>query len=309
MSLINSTRRGLVPGTEPRLSAVADDVYAIVQPDGSWGLSNAGLVVSEGEALLVDTFFTEQRNDVLRVLVDSVAPVAPKYLVNTHHHGDHVHGNGWFPEAIVIAHRSTREAMVRLDPSVSARRFSDVDFGETKLALPSVTFLDSLRLHVGVLVVDLITPATAHCPGNTVVHVPERGVLVAGDLLLRGCTPTFVGGSAKGFLDVIASLRSLSPRVVITGHGAVCGPEILDETAEYVAFIVATAEEAVRTGRSPLEAARLADLSQFSDWHDSERIVGNLYRAMSEVLGGGIDLPAMWRDTSTYLGHGVQSRA
>jgi cyclase len=309
MHFIQSTRRDLLPGTEPVLSAVADDVYAVVQLDGSWGLSNAALVVCDGEALLVDTFFTEQRNVRLRGLVDSIAPVPPRYLVNTHHHGDHVHGNGWFPEAIVVAHRSARAAMVRLDPSVSARRFSEVEFGETRLTLPSITFQDSLRIHVGALSLDVIAPQTAHCPGNTVVHIPERGVLVAGDLLLHGCTPTFVGGSAYGFLAVIASLKALNPRVIVTGHGAVCGPEILDETADYIRFILATAENAVNAGRSPLAAALSADLTRYATWHDPERIVGNLYRAMSELVGGGVDLPAMWRDTTTFLGHGVRSRA
>ena len=310
MRLIEPERSGLGEETQPHAEEVAPGVHAIVQLDGSWGLSNSALIASGSRAVLVDTFFTERRNRRLRGLTETLGGRPPAFLVNTHHHGDHVHGNGLFPEAVVIAHHATREGIAALDTSVSARRFAEVDFGETWPRVPDLTFDESLIIHIDGLTVRVVYPGLAHCPGNSVVHLPDVGVLVAGDLLLKDCTPTFAGGSAVGFLDVLEKLRRLEASVVIPGHGPVCGPEVIEETARYLNFILDLAAAALRRGASPLEAARGADLGEFSAWHDGERIVGNLYRAMSELgAGASLDVKQLWLDTVDYLGHPVRSRA
>ncbi len=310
MKLVEPDHPELDTDTEPTLHEVAPDVFAVVQLDGSWGLSNAMLVRRPGSSVLVDTFFTERRNRRLREIITAVDPAQPRFLVNTHHHGDHVHGNGFFPEALIVTHEATRAALAVLDPSVSARRFSNVDFGVTCPSMPDLTFSERLTLTGEGLEVTVIHPGLAHCPGNSVVFVPERGVLAAGDLLLSGCTPTFVGGSALGFRSVLADLRELAPKVVVTGHGPVCGPEVFAETEAYLDLIVDLAEKGLANSATPLQVARDTDLGQFARWHDRERIVGNLYRAMSELSGAeGIDVKKMWADTHDYLGHAVRSRA
>src|SRR5262244_2644557 len=69
--------------------------YAWLQPDGSWGWSNAGLVVDGGRALLVDTLFdlglTREMLDAMRAAVPAAAHIDT--LVNTHSNGDHTYGN------------------------------------------------------------------------------------------------------------------------------------------------------------------------------------------------------------------------
>jgi cyclase len=302
----------LDPGTLPRLDQLSPGLAAIVQPDGGWGLSNAGLVHGGDAVILVDTFFTERRNDTLRDIVSSVAPRTPTIVVNTHAHGDHVYGNGWFPEAVVISHEDTRRAVVRMDPSVSARRFAGVDFGRVEPTAASVTFRTALDLHAGGTDMVVFYPGLAHCPGNAAVYVPGQATLFAGDLLLKGCTPTFSNGSAAGYLEVLGKLRELSAERVVPGHGPVCGPEVIEETERYVRFVLDLAGRAVRHGSSPLDAAREAALGEFAAWRDAERLVGNLYRAMAELAGGrenAFDAAAMWQDTLTYLGHPLISRA
>jgi cyclase len=299
--------------TYPRTELVASGVYAITQADGSWGLSNAGLVVGDDVVILIDTYFTERRNTVLRGLVTKLAPMPPTLLVNTHHHGDHVYGNGWFPEAVVVTHEDTRERVLKLDSTVSARRFSEVVFGVTRPTPASVTFREQLRLHVDDMTLDVLCPSVAHCPGNTVVFVRERSVLFAGDLLLKDCTPSFSGGSAHGFLAVLEQLRELGAERIVPGHGPVCDGSVIDETERYVRFVIDLAGQALSAGLSPLDAAQEADLGQFAPWLDPERLVGNLYQACSELAPEGTPWPmstaAMWRDTEAYLGRPLRSFA
>jgi cyclase len=301
------------PRTAPRMESIAPGVHAFMQPDGSWGLSNAGLVFNDNAVVLIDTCFTERRNTILREMVTATAPRPPTLLINTHHHGDHVYGNGWFPEAMVVSHEETRDCVLRLDSAVSARRFADVQFGETRPTPADLTFRTDLQFHLGDTVLEVFYPGVAHCVGNTGVYLREQKTLFAGDLLMKDCTPSFSGGSAVGYLPVLQRLRELGAKRIIPGHGPICGPEIIDETERYLRYVLDLAAAALADGRTPLEAAQAADLSQFPGWRDHERLVGNLYRACAELAPDGVTFPvdtsAMWRDTEAFLGDRMRSMA
>ena len=80
-----------------------DGCLAYVQRDGSWGWSNAGLVVGDGVSLLVDTLFD------LRLTAAMLAAFAPDTgaapiatVVNTHANGDHCYGNQLVADAEIV---------------------------------------------------------------------------------------------------------------------------------------------------------------------------------------------------------------
>lgn len=299
--------------TYPRAELITPGIHAITQADGSWGLSNAGLVLGQGVVVLIDTCFTERRNTILREMVTELAPIPPTLLINTHHHGNHVYGNGWFPEAVIVSHEATRERVAKLDSTISARRFAEVEFGTTRPVPAALTFRDELQVHADDMTLNVFFPGIAHCAGNTAVYVPDRSVLFAGDILLKDCTPSFSGGSAQGYLPVLQQLRELGAERIVPGHGPVCDGSVIEETERYVHFVLELAAQALADGISPLDAARGADLGEFTPWLDSERLVGNLYRACSELAAGEqddlADIDAMWRDTEAYLGRPLRSRA
>ena len=76
------------------LHQLAEDVWAWLQPDGGWGLSNAGLIRGGDQSLLIDTLFDLPRT---RAMLDEMRPIvaasAIRYAVNTHGNGDHCYGN------------------------------------------------------------------------------------------------------------------------------------------------------------------------------------------------------------------------
>tara|TARA_B100000745_G_scaffold94835_1_gene59909 strand:+ start:125 stop:391 length:267 start_codon:yes stop_codon:yes gene_type:complete len=80
----------------------------------------------------------------------------------------------------------------------------------------------------------------------------------------------------------------------------------MDDVEAYLTFIQETARQAFEAGLSPLEASRQADLGRFSEWHDSERIAGNLHRAYSELrwesAGTVLDLASMVADMVSLNG-------
>lgn len=97
----------------PTLEEVSDGIFAYVQLDGSWGLNNAGFFVGKQAVTVVDTCFTEARTRAFVDAIESVTGLPMRTLVNTHHHGDHTHGNYLLPGATII-HRP--RAVPRRDP-------------------------------------------------------------------------------------------------------------------------------------------------------------------------------------------------
>ncbi len=97
--------------------------YAYLQPDGTWGWSNAGLVTSEGETLLVDTLMdlaiTQEMLDTMRAAVPAAATIGT--LVNTHGNPDHFFGNQLVAGATIIASAAAAEEIPGHEPG-DARR-------------------------------------------------------------------------------------------------------------------------------------------------------------------------------------------
>ena len=77
------------------LQDLGNGCFAYLQPDGSWGWSNAGLLVDRDETLLVDTLFDLALTGEMLGQMRAAVPAAKSigHLVNTHANGDHTFGN------------------------------------------------------------------------------------------------------------------------------------------------------------------------------------------------------------------------
>ncbi|MFF9621180.1 MBL fold metallo-hydrolase [Streptomyces griseosporeus] len=286
----HADRRSPVP--PPRVEEVADRVFAHIQPDGGWCLSNSGILAGRRGTALVDSAATEARARALRAAALAHGPGEPRTVLTTHHHGDHTFGNAVAaPHATVIGHELARTEMAERGEALKLV-WPDTDWGDLggiERSLPTVTFTDRLTVYVDDLAVELIHVGPAHTSNDVVVWLPEQRVLFAGDVLMPGCTPFVLMGSVLGALRAVRRIRALGPRVVVGGHGPVAGPEVLDETEAYLRWIGRVAADGVAAGVSPYEAARETPLGPYADLRDPERVVANLHRAYSEVLGRPLD--------------------
>ena len=93
------------------LQKIGSGSWAYLQPDGSWGWSNAGLIADSGETLLVDTLFdlklTREMLDTMRRAEPAASRIGT--LVNTHSNGDHCFGNELVAGAQIIASKACAE--------------------------------------------------------------------------------------------------------------------------------------------------------------------------------------------------------
>ncbi|MEV6398776.1 MBL fold metallo-hydrolase [Streptomyces sp. NPDC051907] len=295
-----------MPANDPYTVQLAPKVHAYVQPDGGWCLNNAGFVGDGASALLIDTAATERRALALREAVLASGLPLPRTLVNTHHHGDHTYGNGVFvPEAVVIGHDSCRSEVLSVGRQLHLV-WPQTDFGDIQITAPTLTYNDRLTVHVGDVEVRLLHPGVAHTVGDTIVHLPEQGVVFTGDLVFQGGTPFVPMGSLSGSLRALELLRSLDATTVVPGHGPVTDPSAYDATERYLRYVAELARQGHAEGRTPLETARAADLGDFAELRESERLVANLHRAYAELdgepEGSPLDPVALFADMAAMNG-------
>lgn len=297
-----------VPG-RPEVHEVSAGIYAYIQPDGTWWISNTGFLAGPQGVISIDSCSTERRTRAYQEAIAAVTQAPVRAVLNTHHHGDHTFGNCLFPGAAIIAHERARAEAIAFGPPRELPFWDGPDWGDLALDPPFITFTDEIAVHSGDVRAQVRHVGTAaHTTNDSVVWIPERSVLFCGDLIFNGGTPFLLMGSVSGAIEVLEHVvRPLGARTIVPGHGPVFeDPGPIDATLDYLRFVQDVAARGRRAGLSPLQAALETELGRFAGWADAERIAGNLHRAYAE-LGGAppgapIDILAALSDMVSYNG-------
>ena len=286
---------------EHGLAEIGDGLWAYLQPDGSWGWSNAGLVAGEGRSLLVDTLFDLPLTRAMLDSMDSITATRPiQTLVNTHANGDHCYGNQLVPDAEIVATEGCLEefsevpagaltAMVAADfgdPVVNdyiRASFGSFDFGGIVATPPTRVFSDRLDLTVGGRVIELIDVGPAHTRGDLLVHVPDARTVFTGDILFVYGTPIVWAGPVDNWVRACDLILELGAKVIVPGHGPVTDERGPAMVRDYLTFVQQEAAERRNAGMTAAEAARDIDLGEFGEWTDSERLAVNVHAVYADL--------------------------
>ncbi len=290
---------------DARLEDLGDGVYAYLQPDGSWGLSNAGLISDGEESLLVDTLYdlplTQRMLDAMRDATRAASKIDT--VVNTHANGDHCFGNQLVSDARIITSTATAEEWNEVPPGVMAamlkgadqmgaageflkRAFGAYEFDGIEPTPPNQTFDGRLDLKVGDRSVELIEVGPAHTRGDVIIHVPSTRTIFTGDILFIEGTPIMWEGPVANWIDACDKIVALDPEVVVPGHGPLTDTRGALAVRDYLVFIRDEARKRFDAGLSAREAALDIRLGDYSAWLDSERIAVNvvtLYREFGDT--------------------------
>jgi cyclase len=295
------------------LHEVGDGVFAYLQPDGSWGWSNAGLVVDGEASLLVDTLFdlklTGEMLDTMRAAVPAARDIGT--VVNTHANGDHCWGNQLVRDAEIVGSTACAAEMAELPPALLAAlvasppegpqgelvrtMFGAFDFDDIEVVVPTTTFDGELTLRVGDTDVHLVEVGPAHTRGDVIVHVPGQDVVYTGDILFNGGHPIVWAGPVANWVAACDRILGLGAATVVPGHGPVCGPAEVEAQRDYFAWLVDEVRPRVQAGMDPVAAARDIDLGARSALGEQERFVANVAAVYRDL---GAPAPA---DAATSL--------
>jgi len=284
------------------LHELGDGLFAYLQPDGTWGWSNAGLITGGGSSLLIDTLFDLK---LTRAMLEAMAPITAsdpiERAMNTHGNGDHWFGNEALADGIPIIATagaladmeavppSTLQALVTatgLPPGLDAfldRSFRRFDFAGMRGRPATETFAGDAELRVGDREVRLIELGPAHTPGDAIAHVPDAGVVFTGDLLFVEGTPIVWAGPVANWLAACDAISALGARVLVPGHGPVTDESGIADLKRYLTYVRDQAQARFDAGMDAEAAADDIDIADFRDWGDPERIVVNVAAVYREL--------------------------
>lgn len=256
---------------ELTIEQVKEDLYMIIGPGGNVGVR----VTSEGVILIDDKF--PQDFEQIESLVAEVSDLPVKYVLNTHHHGDHSGGNvGYIKIAEIIAHQNARDNMLRGDQP----------------APPRLVFTDQTAVYLGGVEVRAFYLGRGHTNGDAVIYFPDLSTVHGGDLL-HGTAP-FIdyanGGSSKGWVSTLNNILSLDFDTAIPGHGSVMNKMDVISFRNQMEAVRSRMANLVRDGLSEADAAaRIKD--QDLSWTQAEeglfmsRSIPGFYEEIVNELG------------------------
>jgi glyoxylase-like metal-dependent hydrolase (beta-lactamase superfamily II) len=280
-----------------RFQRVADGVYAHVGDKGARSIdneglnANVGLVVTPAGAVLIDSGATFQSARQIAEAARKITPLPIKWVINTGGQDHRWLGNGYFASqgAELMAHAHARPDMlnrgndhlVGLKATLGAKAEGTVPTLPTRLLTG-----DDERMELGGVVFEFKHRGGAHTPGDTMVWLPQKNVLFAGDVVyvdrMLGVLPV---SSTRRWLDTFAVIEQLNPQVLVPGHGSVTTVATARADSQaYLQALRAHMKRAVDEGIDVSAAVKSFDAAPFMRLlNAAELMPGNASRTYLEI--------------------------
>jgi cyclase len=292
------------PGTNYKgpaftFNKIADGVYHAVGTGSLVVMSNAAVIETDRDVLVVDSHVSPGGAWALREELKTITPKPIRFVVNSHYHFDHSHGNQIygsdvqiigteFAREMILAGKSqdsrAREFFVGGVPAqiegLKKRLASATDAAEkarleAQLAVqqnhlegtnavkptpPDVTLNERLTLHHGGREIRIMFMGRGHTAGDVVVHLPKERIIATGDLLVEG---TSYSGDAyiPEWIETLEKVKALDFDTILPGHGsALKGKTKIEHFQQYLRVLYSEAKRMHDAGIPMEEAAKTIDL-------------------------------------------------
>ncbi|HEX5589381.1 MAG TPA: MBL fold metallo-hydrolase [Candidatus Limnocylindrales bacterium] len=242
-----------------------------------------GLVLGDGEALVIDTRTSPGQARELIADIRRVTSLPVRLVVDSHWHSDHVFGNHDFRPATIWGHERCRTRLLENGERqrvAVAEGIPDLaaDLATLVVDPPDQTFEDAATIEVGGRPVELRFLGRGHTDADIVVAIPDAGVLFAGDLLENDAVPYFGDGYPIEWPATVERLLALVAGPVVPGHGSVGDRGFVE--AQLAAFR-AVADAARRLHAGELDRAAALAAMPF----DGDAASAPLDRALAQLRG------------------------
>jgi glyoxylase-like metal-dependent hydrolase (beta-lactamase superfamily II) len=193
---------------------ITDRVYMLQGRGG-----NVGVSAGADGILIVDDDYA-QISPKLAEALKALGSEKPRFIFNTHWHGDHTEGNKFFgKDSLILSHTNVRKRLA-VESMVMGNKVQPYE----KFALPVLTYDQSVSVHFNDEEIRAVHYPNGHTDGDSVIFFTKANVVHLGDDFFAGRFP-FVdlqsGGSVQGLTKNIADLIAKLPADVkiIPGHG------------------------------------------------------------------------------------------
>ena len=244
------------------------------------GRGNITVAVGDDGVVLVDSSFGPLHEQIRTALAE-ITDLPVRYVISTHHHTDHTHGNAAFVSegAIIVAHENVNKNFALANRPIDPATFA------------TETYTDMMTLRIPGVTAELRTPGVpAQTDGDTYVYFPDANVLAVGDIYYsRSDFPNVGGGDDiySGINGIIAAIDEMIALAddntkVVSGHGPLSNRAEMIAMRDFLAEARTRVENLIAEGKTleEVQAARpFADAQARFDADDqgAERFTRDVY--------------------------------
>ena len=292
------------------LEPIADGVWAAIVERGTGAWGNAGIVNLGNRTLVFDTFLTPAAARDLRAAAEELTGQPIAYVVNSHYHMDHIHGNSVFSDAQIIATGKTRERIATRGAELLVRerehpeypgsfdaqiasaatpelrddltalqgeyRALDAALPELTLRLPDITFEHRLTLHGTQRMVELLSYGGGHTSSDAFLLLPAERIAFLGDLLGIQTHPSFGQADLERWDTILERIEALDIVTVVPGHGPVGALADVSVLREYLSDMEMLVDEAIVRGETLEQVGEMQPPAAYAHWRARDIFADNL---------------------------------
>lgn len=285
------------------VNLLSEGIYAVIHREGGWAMSNSGIIDLGDRTVVFDTFLTPQAATDLRLIAEALLDRAVSVVVNSHYHNDHIWGNQAFNhETDILCTSETRELISTAgmeeytwykDNANSKLKTLEADIRGTsepasakpldtfwltyyqaivaslpslKIRIPNITFTERLGLHGSKRSAELISFDGGHTGNDTILYLPEEGIVFMGDLLFVDCHPYLSDSKPGMILPILNEIKTMEPAKLIPGHGPVGKLDDLSQMEDYVTTLEKLVLQKVKAGASLKAIESLEIPAPYKTW-------------------------------------------
>jgi glyoxylase-like metal-dependent hydrolase (beta-lactamase superfamily II) len=294
----------LAPGVFFRYSSISAN-----DPKIPFGGSNHTWIVFKDYVVVIDANFPKEAGDVIADIKKTTKkPI--KYVLDTHHHGDHAYGNAvWAKEgAKIVAHTNAARLLKTSGPKQwddAAKGRKDVKESELKQA--DITFDDKYELKDETQHVVFMHFGHMHTAGDASAYLPKQKILCTGDACVNGAFNYLGHADSASWIKCLDAMDKLDVDLVCPGHGKVARKDLVALEKRYFTELRAAVKAGIGDKKSVEDIANGLDFPWYKEWTgvgvaETDQNKGNVKHVYDELTGkvdhdrlGAAPAPLDWR--------------
>ena len=229
-----------------------------------------GFYPSKDGYTIIDSQFPDQSKHLIDEL-RKMKEMPFKFLINTHHHGDHTGGNISFKDIAehVVGHENcllNYKKVAETNKTVEKQLFQDITFGDT------------WKQKIGKEKIRSYYFGSAHTNGDAIIHFEQANIAHMGDLLFNQLAPFIdrsAGANIKSWIEVLQKTHKTFDKETIFIFGHAADPEKVTGNKEdilafkdYLEKLLAFVELEIKSGKAKDEIIKVKEIPGIS-WKNS----------------------------------------
>ncbi|MDQ3015345.1 MAG: MBL fold metallo-hydrolase [Bacteroidota bacterium] len=243
-----------------------------------------GWLIQPQSRVIIDAQFPEQAGHLINELKKQ-PDATLRYLINTHHHGDHTAGNIAFKGIAnnVLAHENSK-----INQLAAAQKNNN----ESEQLYPDMTFTERWQEKIDDEVIDMQYWGPGHTNGDSIIHFHNANVVHCGDLVFNRRYPyidSSAGARIDNWIEILQQLQTYfdNDTIYIFGHAAegykiTGGKEDLTAFADYLSALLEFVSSSLKEGKSHDEIMRAKEIPGAPQWK-GDGIERSLTAAIQEL--------------------------